>query len=201
MKNQPKEKAPGAEYRGNQPQASRALSQWDHARCACSSSNDLFKVYMKCLEESLLETRYPRFQLGASAIGSLSMVCKSQPFPDSQKERRFLPWTTVFVQFRVSEPVSSVHVGTFLTKSKSPDAGQGPTLQTALSRPALLTLFCTKTIELELRMRDEWGVGRFTESCCTGSALPGKLCQFSGLLCINLLGMRGCDWIPQGFTM
>lgn len=50
-------------------------------------------------------------------------------------------------------------------------------------------------------MRDEWGAGRFTESCCTGSALPGKLCQFSGLLCINLLGMRGCDWIPLGFTM
>lgn len=89
MKNQPKEKAPGAEDRGNQPQASRALSQWDHAGCA--SSNDLFKVCMKCLEESLLETRYLRFQLGAGAIGSLSMVCKSQPFPDSQKERRFLP--------------------------------------------------------------------------------------------------------------
>ena len=44
---------------------------------------------MTCLEESLLETQYPRFQLGAGAIGSLSMVCKSQPFPDSQKERRF----------------------------------------------------------------------------------------------------------------
>lgn len=91
MKNQPKEKAPGTEYRGNQPQASRALPQWDHAGCASSSIYDLFKVYMKCLEESLWETRYLRFHLGAGAIGSLSMVCKSQPFPDSQKERRFLP--------------------------------------------------------------------------------------------------------------
>lgn len=194
--NSVKGKGTRSRVQGKPAQASRALSQWDHAGCANSSSSDLFRVCMTCLEESLLEIRYPRFQLRAGAIGSLSMACKSQPFPDSQKEKRFSSWTTLFVQFRVSDPVSSVQVGTFLMKSKSPDAGQGPTLQTALSRPALLTLFCTKTIELELRMRDEWGVGRFTESCCTSSALPGKLCQFSGLLCINLLGMRGCDWIP-----